>query len=263
MRPLFTAAWACLLARASCSWVFASGLEDGDYTVTLPWDSSASAAAVVTKRGSLPPPPGDIDMFTDPEPPLPPLRNSSYPDHIPLPKSKYFCRYDTFPFAPRAYLEARQHFQAYCEMYLVPDRTIHISVARNGSLGIFACNLAENPQPCSEREYKWAEDKILDPHCGDLVSGQVEMQRWLKWYGRAYPGDMLCPPQIKQPLVHLKKQVWEGMPKFIPRPPVVHDKPVVENPVVDKPAGDGPADGDFPSDDFPSDDFPDDHGPGP
>lgn len=259
MRPSLSLVLACLLAGRGRSWVFPPGMEDGHYTVTLrrAQGSGAETAAVVTRRSPRPPP-GDPDMMSDPEPPLPPVREVWHFDRLPLPVDTFYCRFDTFPFSPRAYLEARKHFQTYCEAYLVPERTIHISVARNGSLGIFACNLATWPQPCSVREFKWAEDYWLDLKCGGLVSGQVDMPKRHMWYGRAYPGDMLCPPRTNnredQRYMHLDKQVLEGLPKGHHRLPVA-DKPVLDKPAEGKPAGKDLPDGDFP-DDFPDHDFP-------
>ncbi|POR34396.1 Uncharacterized protein TPAR_05403 [Tolypocladium paradoxum] len=223
MRPWHLLA-ACGLAPASC-WVFPAGLEEGVYVVSLPDASSRndSSEAVVVRRqefdggqDTLPDAPpeddypghdaGPYDEFRAPK--NLPLRNlKKHRDRVPVPVSVHGCVFNTPRLMPDEHERARRSLARYCARYLVPAFTAHVSVSSNGQAGSFVCNLGPRAQVCSGREYDWVQRNWLDARCGQLRPGQAEARKWMKWYGRAYPGMIICPDEIET-----RRIMWHGSP---------------------------------------------------
>ncbi|PNY26214.1 Uncharacterized protein TCAP_03852 [Tolypocladium capitatum] len=235
MRPWYLSV-AGGLSLVAC-WVFPAGLEDGFYMVTLPDPSlnDSSQVAMVTRgdmdgegnnllrrsRWTWPwakaphhdqpgdHPSGDDSAYDEFKVPVNlPLRNmSKHHDLTPVPVSSHFCVFNSPRFLTSDYSQARDSLARYCARYLVPSRTVHISVSANGQAGAFVCNFSFRNQVCSGREFRWVENNWLNIRCGNMRPGQVEISSWLKWYGRAYPGMDLC-----QSILDLGENVWYGTP---------------------------------------------------
>ncbi|KJZ73131.1 hypothetical protein HIM_07515 [Hirsutella minnesotensis 3608] len=226
------------ILAASASWVLPHDLEDGDYTVTLPDASQRRfkpSQARLVRRGD------DGRPYERPErpkrpyvpvisktymaPPPDPVERTpkeDWPDLIPVPVTDHRCFYSSFVMPQFQYEQARRAFARFCEDFLVSPRTIHINVSRNGTLAVYMCNFSHRNNVCSGREYEWVETNWLDMFCGTLIPGFVKVKPWGKSYGRAYPGDTLCP--VYGPRIHtkLKEEIYFGThPNAdIKRPPV-------------------------------------------
>ncbi|PHH59615.1 hypothetical protein CDD81_2827 [Ophiocordyceps australis] len=140
-----------------------------------------------------------------------PFRNASHHDLLPVPVGGHHCDKLVSKLPLWEYAEARQGLKRYCDEYLVPEKTMHLAVSANGSVAAFVCNYASYPQVCSGREFQWIERHWLDRRCGFGFPGQVWVQFWEKWYGRAFPGMKLCPLRIWEGR-RLRESLWMGYP---------------------------------------------------
>ncbi|PHH70716.1 hypothetical protein CDD82_6962 [Ophiocordyceps australis] len=140
-----------------------------------------------------------------------PFRDKSHHDLLPVPVAGYHCDKLGSKLPIWEYAESRQGFKRYCDEYLVPRHTVHLAVSANGSVATFMCNNADIPQVCSAREFQWVERHWLDRRCGFGFPGQVWVQPWQKWYGRAFPGMGLCP-RTKWKVRKLRESIWIGHP---------------------------------------------------
>lgn len=194
--------------------VMPHSLEDGEYTVTLPGPGEDQAAEPVLRKRS-----SDEEAWWKPKEPEQPPRfePGKYRPYTPVPISNLVCRFDQPPMEAEQYMDAREGLRAYCELFLLPPRTIQLSV--NNSHGVYMCNYSLRPQACFMAEYDWVESMVLDEQCGSQQPGHVEAGHWAKWFGRAWPGDMLCPfnfrwldikPHFKPEHYRIHKQIYDA-----------------------------------------------------
>ncbi|PHH84094.1 hypothetical protein CDD83_2475 [Cordyceps sp. RAO-2017] len=188
------------LAVLASALIFPPGMKDGDYLATLPDDDNPSKAVVWRDAATAP---KQLLLRRDKKSPSawsPPGRNPRLQkDTLPVPVTMVTCDYESITFGAYNYLQARAGLFTYCERFLLPSRSIHISVSNNGSIGVFACNYTwtgwihgAGHRICSGREYRFVEQNFLDPQCGQLRTGQAFIKSMKKWYGRARPGDRIC-----------------------------------------------------------------------
>ncbi|CEJ94049.1 hypothetical protein VHEMI09605 [[Torrubiella] hemipterigena] len=201
-------------------------LPDGTYNVHFPIDSSNNSALdfknPIVRRvpGRIPPhnqvpkefqTPSDADLSRL----KPPLRDDlmylyTHASHeertkeYPLTVSDHDCNYNMRPMNRDDWNQARHYMYEYCDKFLVPARTRHITVSKHGTAAAYVCNYSKELRVCSKPEFQWAEFHWLDMRCGEFRPGWVEMSKQKKIYGRAHVGMSICSKHSR-----LHDAVWD------------------------------------------------------
>lgn len=186
--PLFLLAAAYVAtATASQGGIIAEqGLSDGIYQAVAvqgpsfkPPPTVPSGHRSLRRRGTKP---GKGDFYEKPGP----IYADDY--SVPIPASRLSCHKDHIVLNSTEYRRAVDNLWDFCQSFNAPFHGTHFSIV--GDVVVYVCAYGKE-RPCHRHEWLEAE-KYMDRKCGQGRGSHLEMQNWLKEYGRAYVGKRIC-----------------------------------------------------------------------
>ncbi|PTB45084.1 uncharacterized protein TrAFT101_000552 [Trichoderma asperellum] len=162
------------------------GLPDGIYqAVAVQGPSFEPPSAVPSghrsrrRRGLKP---GKGDFYEKPGP----IMADEY--SVPIPASRLSCHKDPLVLNSTEYRRAVDNLWDFCQSFNIPFHGTHFSIV--GDVVVYVCAYGKE-RVCHRHEWLEAEE-YMDRKCGQGRGSHLEMQDWLKEYGRAYAGKMIC-----------------------------------------------------------------------
>ncbi|KAL7788705.1 hypothetical protein V8C37DRAFT_229822 [Trichoderma ceciliae] len=107
---------------------------------------------------------------------------------VPIPASRVVCYKDHGKLNNTDYRRAVDNLWSYCLLFNIAPHGTYFSVV--GEVVAYVCAYGGESR-CHRHEWGEAEEK-MDKNCGEGKDAHVEMNKWMKEYGRSHTGAEIC-----------------------------------------------------------------------
>ncbi|RFU81572.1 hypothetical protein TARUN_628 [Trichoderma arundinaceum] len=167
-------------AATSAAIIAERGLPDGIYQVVRQQNHAESPSSISSRRPSLRR--RDNDLFEK-------SKAIMWEDYsVPIPVSRVRCYKSHGQLNNTDYRRAVDNLWSYCLLFNIAPHGAYFSVV--GEAVAFVCSYGGLSR-CHRHEWNEAEEK-MDKKCGEGRDSHVEMNKWLKEYGRSHTGEQIC-----------------------------------------------------------------------